>query len=398
MRSATVDAVSTGVISVAVMAHPRRLAQARALAAAFPQWPGTVAVDPFPEGPPTTLRAARAAWAAMPPDATHHLVLQDDVRPCRDFTARLASAVSAHPDSPLALYANWNSWNGAATRAAALAGASWAVAVTGEWVPALALLLPRADVQALLAAVPEDSAELTPDDVVLERELAARGRRVLISVPHLVEHVGDESLIGNDSYGPRHSACFADDLAPGRGPGPGPEATATGPAPYRADPLVHVLRGRGHAVLAHPDGPRRLSSRGYLRETGLLADAAAGWEHARRAPGLPGESRWLTEELWYAAYLMGVHAAPSVPAGSQQAVRACLRSLVLGGSNSLGREYRWALEQVGPLTELAASAVEAGRTRRRRHGPPAAIGRDRLAALPPASEIWQGVPTELEES
>ncbi|NEE50650.1 hypothetical protein G3M55_39350, partial [Streptomyces sp. SID8455] len=83
-----------------------------------------VVVDPSPEAGPGALRTARAAWAAVAPDATHHVVLQDDVVPCREFAAQVAHAVRELPDTPLALYANWNSWNGAATRAAALQGAS----------------------------------------------------------------------------------------------------------------------------------------------------------------------------------------------------------------------------------------------------------------------------------
>ncbi|MFJ4677346.1 hypothetical protein [Kitasatospora sp. NPDC088783] len=383
------------VISVAVMTHPERLGHARALAAALPRWPAAVAVDPHPDGPPTTLRAARAAWAAMPADATHHLVLQDDVALCRDFAARLDAAVAAHPDRPLALYANWNAWNGAATRAAALAGAGWAPAVPGEWTPSLALLLPRADVLALLAAVPADSAETAPDDVVLQRELASRGRRVLISVPHLVEHLGDRSLVGNDTHGPRHSACFADHAEPaGAGTAASPPASARPPAwqpwessPYPAALLVHLHRGEAHAVLPHPDGPRHLPVREYLRGTGLAHDAAGRREQAGRLPGQPVEYPSLRTELWYAGYLLGVSAPPDGPTADDPLVRAGLRTLALGGTNSLGPVHRWAVRHADRLTDLVADGVEAGRTRRRRHGPPAAL--DPSGPIPaPAERIW----------
>ncbi|MFE2916627.1 hypothetical protein [Kitasatospora indigofera] len=393
------------VISVAVMAHPRRLDRARELAAAFPQWPATVAVDPEPDGPPTTLRAARAAWAGMPARATHHLVLQDDVVLCRDFAARLAAAVAARPEHPLALYANWNAWNGSATRAAALAGADWVAAVPGEWTPSLALLLPRADVLALLAAIPADSAEQTPDDIVLNRELTARGRQVLISVPHLVEHLGDLSLIGNDAYGPRHSACFADRTGPAAGATPRDPATGARyprwqpweSSPYAPTLLVHLHRGEAHAVLATPDGPRHLTVVEYLRGTGL-ADAAtrAHRERTGELPGQPTEYPGLRAELWYAGYLLGITAPPDGPAPGDPVVRAALRTLALGGTNSLGPVRRWADQHADRLTELVADGVAAGRTHRRRNGPPTALTPSRTAALAPAEEIWQRTPVPEE--
>ncbi|MEU3600393.1 hypothetical protein ABZ714_16985 [Streptomyces sp. NPDC006798] len=94
------------VIGAAVMTHPARRAVAAALAARLDHWGAVVAEDPLPGRPPATLRAARAAWAAIAPGASHHLVLQDDVELCADFARLVTEAVSRHPDTPLALYAN----------------------------------------------------------------------------------------------------------------------------------------------------------------------------------------------------------------------------------------------------------------------------------------------------
>ncbi|MFF4364913.1 hypothetical protein [Streptomyces sp. NPDC001594] len=380
------------VISAAVMAHPRRLAEAARLAEALRPWQAVVAVDPDPDGPPTTLRTARAAWSRIRPGATHHLVLQDDVEPCRDFLRRVEAAVSEHPDTPLAFYANWNSWNGAATRAAALQGASWVPAVPGEWVPTLALLLPRRDVTALLSAVPEAGAEPEPDDVVLARELAARGRGVLISVPHLVEHVGSASIIGNDRFGPRHSACFADDVTAPEAGRPGSAGTLPQPPPV----LVHRPHGHAHVVLTAPGGadgePLFLSREAYLRGTPVAERAGKRWQEARAAlAGLrvPDALMWLCEEIWHGGHLLGLHTPPTAHPPSPALVRVALRSWILGGSAGDPDHRLWIEQRVTRLTGLAEEAFAAGRDDRRTHGPVPDLPRERLAALPAARHIWR---------
>lgn len=378
-------------ISVAIMAHPRRLDEARRLADTLRPWQAAIAVDPAPHGPPTTLRTARAAWSRIGAGASHHLVLQDDVELCRDFVRRVEAAVEEHPDTPLAFYANWNSWNGAATRAAALQGASWVPAVPGEWVPTLALLLPRHDVAALLSAVPAADAPPEPDDVVVARELAARHRRVLISVPHLVEHVGSTSLMGNDRFGPRHSACFADDAqgaARGR-----PGAADTLPEPPRV--LVHRPHGHAHVVLTAPGGadgePLFLSHEAYLRGTPFAERARRLWTQARAGlSGLrvPDELLWLCEEIWYGGYLLGLHTPPTGRPPAPALVRVTLRSWILGGTAGEPDHRLWVERRVARLTVLAEQAFEAGRDDRRAHGPVPALTGERLAGLPAARHIW----------
>ncbi|RPF29968.1 hypothetical protein EDD96_6518 [Streptomyces sp. Ag109_G2-6] len=380
------------VISAAVMAHPRRLEEAARLAGALRPWQAVTAVDPEPDGPPTTLRTAREAWSRIHPGATHHLVLQDDVELCRDFLRRVETAVREHPDTPLAFYANWNSWNGAATRAAALQGASWVPAVPGEWVPTLALLLPRSDVTALLSAVPRQGAPAEPDDVVLARELAARRRRVLISVPHLVEHTGTASIVGNDRYGPRHSACFADDVEAPAAARPGPAGTLPQPPPV----LVHRPHGHAHVILTAPGGadgePLFLSREAYLRGTPAAERAGRRWERARAGlAGLrvPDELLWLCEEIWHGGHLLGLHTPPTERPPSSALTRVALRSWILGGSAGDPGHRLWIEQRVARLTGLAEEAFAAGRDDRRVHGPLPAFPSERLAGLPAARHIWR---------
>ncbi|MET9426634.1 hypothetical protein [Streptomyces sp. NPDC003036] len=382
------------VISAAVMSHPRRQAEAARLAEALGRWHTEVALDPRPDGPPTTLRTAWAAWAAIRPGATHHLVLQDDVELCRDFAERVEAAAREHPDTPLAFYANWDSWNGAATRAAAFAGARWVPAVPGEWIPTLALLLPRRDVEDLLSATHPDRAEPEPDDVVLARELRARGRRVLISVPHLVEHTGQPSLVGNDLYGPRHSACFADDVLRDTASRDRDQPADTAPARL-PDVLVHRLRGRAHIVLTGPDlpepegEPRFIPLRAYLDETGMAGRVPAHWEKARQDLQTPDSMLWLCEELWYCAYVLGAHTPSTHGVPPPRLVRVALRSLVLGGTALPAEQRLWTERHAARLTTLAEHGFAAGLDDHRTYGPPRPVPAERLAALPPAQLIWQ---------
>ncbi|AZM57454.1 hypothetical protein DMA15_04555 [Streptomyces sp. WAC 01529] len=388
------------VISAAVMAHPRRRTEAARLARALSRWGARTVHDPRPDGPPTTLRTAWAAWGAIRPDATHHLVLQDDVELCRDFIERVESAVREHPDTPLAFYANWDSWNGAATRAAALRNERWVPAVPGEWTPTLALLLPRRDVTALLRATHPDGADPEPDDVVLARELGARGRQVLISVPHLVEHTGHPSLIGNDTYGPRHSACFADDVSdhglPVDAGRPEAQNAPSGP-PRLPGVLVHRLRGRAHIVLTGqagtPNGePRFIPLRTYLADTGMAGRSLTHWDAARAGLQAPDGLLWLCEEVWYCAYVLGAHTSPHPhPHGppSPRLVRVALRSLVLGGTALPAEQRLWTELHAARLTTLAEHGFAAGLGDRRAYGPPPPVPAERLATLPAAERIWQ---------
>lgn len=385
------------VISAAVMAHPRRQAEAARLADALCRWHASVALDPYPDGPPTTLRTAWAAWGAIRPDATHHLVLQDDVELCRDFVERIESAVLEHPDTPLAFYANWDSWNGAATRAAALSNARWVPAVPGEWIPTLALLLPRRDVAALLSTARPDEAKPEPDDVVLARELGARGRQVLISVPHLVEHTGQPSLIGNDVYGPRHSACFADDAPDsdhrtGSGRAAVESGSRGGPARL-PEVLVHRLRGRAHIVLtsrgARGGEPRFISLRTYLKDTGMAGRSLTHWDGARSELQTPDGLLQLCEELWYCSYVLGAHTMYTQVPPPPRLVRVALRSLVLGGTALPAAQRLWTEQHATRLTTLAEHGFAAGLSDRRTYGPPPPVPAERLAALPAAERIWQ---------
>jgi hypothetical protein len=198
-------------LSMVIMAHPRRREQACRLQRQYPELNARVVFDPDPNGPPSTLRTARAAWAAVDEGATHHLVLQDDVILCQDFPAAVADAIKVGPSPAMSLFASASMASAQAIRLAALVGASWTRLVDG-WVPTQALVLPAAWARefADYAADVDDS---RPDNRVMSAFLSQKRAETYVTIPNLVEHGQARSLLLNDLlHGVRESAVFADDV------------------------------------------------------------------------------------------------------------------------------------------------------------------------------------------
>jgi len=192
-------------LSAVVMAHPSRASHADLLAAGLGL--DSVVLDPEPDAPPSPMRTALKAWRRHG-NSNYHLVIQDDILAPRTLLATVSLSTRRHSDSPLAFYSHWNSQNGALVRLAALAGAGWTRAVPNEYVPTQALCLPSALGDAFVRHAAE--AATTADDVAMSKFLETTGHQVLLSVPNLVEHVGDTSLAGNSRDGLRRSACYVD--------------------------------------------------------------------------------------------------------------------------------------------------------------------------------------------
>lgn len=198
-------------LSAAVTTHPRRRAEAAALAASQPGLGFEVIEDPDPDGPRSALRTARLAWRRTDPAATHRLLVQDDMRLPPGFGGLVRDAVAAQPDRILCLFTEWGSRTSPAVRLAALAGAGW-VPLLDPYVPTTAVVLPAA-VALALADYPAEPGE--PDDVLLWRFAREHRMTPLVSCPNLAEHEPGESLVGNDVLlGPRHSVLFGGGTAP----------------------------------------------------------------------------------------------------------------------------------------------------------------------------------------
>ena len=86
-------------VSTAIMAHPSRQDRAQALRDALKNFVLEHPGNPAPDSPPSALRTASVARATHAPDATHHLVLQDDVSLPTGFHEALLEAVRRQPDT-----------------------------------------------------------------------------------------------------------------------------------------------------------------------------------------------------------------------------------------------------------------------------------------------------------
>ncbi|MFE9245083.1 hypothetical protein [Nocardiopsis sp. NPDC006938] len=373
-------------ISCAVMTHPRRAGAARALAASLPELSPTVVTDPAPEGAPSTLRTSLAAWAAVPDRATHHLVLQDDAEPRPGMIGALTALVTAHPREPLSLFCEWGSATATTARWAALGGHGLAECVD-QYVPTVGLLLPAPVARELVATVAPQGREEEPDDEALARFLERTGRTALVTVPNLVEHDGDLSLVGNGHrMGVRRSVL----LREAGDPAPDPRVLR---APSMV-PFVSWRRARAAAALWDTTGPgRHAGHRAHLRaalaEDGLphaeLVRELDTWlatEPGRRLEGMLGFG--LPHELWLAATAVAAWAPlPARDLAAPGAVaRRALATVAPGGLRTVVPQVLDDEVALADLSALVLAAFAVGARARatgavpRREPAPAGNGRE----------------------
>ncbi|MGW1372946.1 hypothetical protein ACWD6P_01530 [Streptomyces sp. NPDC002446] len=351
------------------MTHPKRRAAAEGLARAAPPGALRVVMDPDPAGRPSVLRTALCAWSAIEDGATHQLVVQDDMILSDTFFDRARAAIEEMPDAALALFALWDSRNGAAVRFGAMTGARWVGAVN-EYFPCVAIILPRRVADGFVA-YGRRHLDSWPDDILMYRYLRANGIPSYVSVPSLAEHEDHGSISGNAFRGPRRSVCFLPSDIPGR-----EESRLTG---------LKVLPFFKHGVAqcaVHLDGtdPGRwlhLDCAQYLEGSGVrverLQPAIAGMAEA--AAPADAEGTWLT------AFTMGFvqrrqglasagHPDPAV-------LTEALATVGPGGISHAQPEERIA-ELRDELACIARSGVEAGvEAAGRIRAGRAAVGRER---------------------
>ncbi|WP_214321302.1 NAD-dependent epimerase/dehydratase family protein [Nonomuraea sediminis] len=310
----------------AVMAHPKRRDAAARLAGDVLD----VVTDPDPGGRPSAFRTSLLAWSSVPADSTHHVLLHDDMVLSSGFFERAERAAAALPGAALALFAFWNSRNGAAVRMGALAGARW-VPGAAEYTPVAALMLPR-EVAAGYVEWARDRGDTWPDDVLMGRYLRQAGVPVYVAVPSLAEHEDLASLVDNDFQGLRRSPCFvADD-------------PVTGEDVLPELPVIPFLK-RGVAQCAI--GGRDVLCEDYLDGLGL---------------SVRGKS-----QLWITAFTMGVaHEGDLAEAGLVDRALATMGPggycHAMGSRELGGRAQAWLAEaRDGLEAGLAARPRPAGR-------------------------------------
>lgn len=342
-------------LSTVIMAHPRRQAAAQRLSEAHPGLAAGVVTDPEPQGPPSALRTARLAWQAVRPDATHHLVLQDDVVLPPGFADIVAELVAERPGAAVSLFTEWGSRTANAIRTAALLGHDWAP-VVDDYLPSVALVLPA---ELALGFEEYASAKATPeatDDVTLLDYLSGVEKTVPVTGP--VDHANPPSLVGNDVMGPRSAACLAPRTA-AHGPGARSTLPMMTTVPYfcwwEQLAVAYVQDTKS------PDGWRRepadeaLLRRGIGRDQVLDALRTALDTVQHRQFIHDRVSDVLLAEVWTTAYTLGAVAQElgGAPDLARTPARAALATLAPGALRRVVPAH-W-LSSVG---ELLAPLVE----------------------------------------
>ncbi|MFI6183790.1 hypothetical protein ACIA8R_50235 [Nonomuraea sp. NPDC051191] len=321
-------------ISLAVMYHPSRTRRAEALAERCGPLTPVLVRDPDPDATPSPLRTAKLAWAAAPPDATHHLVLQDDAVIAQDFAAQLRSVVAQRPDHGIALYVNHVSLrNSYRVRRAAALGSCWAPVSRHEYTPTLGFVLPAHHARALATYLRTLPDEFRADDEAVTVFCRKQGIPVTAAVPNLLDHADLPSIAGNDNHGSRHATVFADALELPEGywddgtDEPPPDA---GVPPFTVDVydsrcLIRFTRpGTGEPV-DHLYG-------WYWRDWCRLLDVEA--EHVVESwRAHAGDRDRVSLEFWAAGYLLGADVSrfPSKDGRDRPALRAAVASWVESG-------------------------------------------------------------------
>jgi hypothetical protein len=336
-------------LSGSVLTHPARGDAASRVLAQAP--PGALAVvtDPLPSGPPTVLRTALAAWEAIPPSATHHLIVQDDMLLGATLFERAWLAIEAMPQAALALFSLWDSRNGAAVRLGALSGARW-VASVNEYTPCAALILPRAVATRYVNYVRSHS-WTWPEDIMMSRYLRAENVPCFIAVPNLVEHSDGPSIAGNSFRGPRRSACFVPTDRPG-----GEDRAHT------ELPVIPFFKNGKAQCIVRLQGSRparwlHLETADYLRGAGI-PDRDLRPRLGRLMKGLDPHALLGT---WLTAYALGWQTPKTGRDVDTAVVTEALRTIAVGGmSHYAAAQHINDTEEL--FTEIAQIAVEAGRT------------------------------------
>ncbi|MFJ5050463.1 hypothetical protein [Streptomyces sp. NPDC088719] len=343
-------------VSAAVMTHPRRarLAEGLARRTGIP----CVVADPEPAGRPNALRTSAEAWSRTTDDATHHLVVQDDIEPSAALLSTAHKAAARFPGRAIAFYTNWDCRNASAVRLAALAGAGWVSAIDGEYTPTLALLLPGRHARGFARYARRLVPTHTDDDEVMTEYLAAREVPVLLSVPNLVDHLDVTSIAGNNPEGERRACCYA----PGQVPASGVLTGFTAVPHFRAGQLRVLVRGDGRP-------PRWTSTPWTTAGESLGVDIVRLEDDWRAWQGRSPEATALADRfgttalrsLWAAGFLLG-HAARTLGTGRDPVAglrSEALRTLAVGGLLTLTRDTG-AGETAHRLRLLADSGARSG--------------------------------------
>ena len=192
-------------LSVAIMAHRDREAMVDDLLSRLDR-DVPVVWDTINDRHDTGARA----MGAFDPQATHHLVLQDDVLPCRDLIAGVERAMESVPKGcPASFYTGavrpFKTEVDRAVNRARQRSISWVSMQGIYWGPAV--VLPTADIPTMLRWYQTAGSKVTNYDRRMSAWYSLRQTDVWYSRPSLVDHRGVLSLAGHPG-GNRHAHGF----------------------------------------------------------------------------------------------------------------------------------------------------------------------------------------------
>ncbi|MCT2277425.1 hypothetical protein [Micromonospora chalcea] len=307
-------------LSVAIMHHPRRRERIPPLVRDCAPLTARVVTDPDPDGVPSPLRTAKVAWRAVADGATHHLVLQDDIRLIRSFATQVHRAIAARPEHGISLYSHWDSpQNSYLVRRAVIAGWPFAPLSLFEWTPTQGFVLPVRRARELadyLAGIPDD---VKDDDEMVVMFCREAGIPVVGTVPHLVDHRFDPTIVGHP--GRFHATVFLP--APVLSPTYWQFSASAEAAlarrcrsdeklPYtvqlhRSRCLLRPLRPGSGEPVEHGFGWYWADHCGLVGLT--VNQVVDGFDRRLGVTGLPSGLQWrLALEVWAAGYLLGADA------------------------------------------------------------------------------------------
>lgn len=191
-------------VSVAIMAHPRRQAFIPELQAKLDR-PATVVWD---DGTNSRWGTGRRALLAYDPEATHHLVLQDDAVIPRDLVAGVEAALAHAPaDVPLCLYVGKvRPYREMVTEYVGRAAnnASWLVMDRLNW--GVAVVFPTRLIDDMVTWC--DNGRIPNYDSRMSSWLEAQGIPVWYPWPSLVDHRESPSLVPGRGHNGRIAHRF----------------------------------------------------------------------------------------------------------------------------------------------------------------------------------------------
>jgi hypothetical protein len=191
-------------VSGTIMAHPARKHWAESLALQT-GWPITW------DRHNVVWETARRAWQAADPQATHHVVIQDDAILCRDFVQTCTVLSELDATQPYCLTVIDYRLHGARSDYEQAVGQGAPFWFSTAAVSAVGLMLPVADLPDIVNF--GDGYRIPHDDLKVKEFYRRRQRRLAFPIPNIVQHRNvDESpslVPGNDGrWSDRTSSTF----------------------------------------------------------------------------------------------------------------------------------------------------------------------------------------------